>query len=151
MDQDIAGFVETSTNLASVKTVGKQIRIVTSQRSSLESKKDDAANMVASTFELMSNADVEFSDGYPGWAPNGNSQVMELMKQAYQNLFHKDPQILVIHAGLECGLIGEKYPEMDMISYGPTLRGVHTPEEKLLIPTVQQVWDLTLEFIRLLK
>ena len=151
MDQDIAGFVETSTNLASVKTVGKQIRIVTSQRSSLESKKDDAANMVASTFELMSSADVEFSDGYPGWAPNGDSKVMELMKQAYRNLFHKDPKILVIHAGLECGLIGEKYPEMDMISYGPTLRGVHTPEEKLLIPTVQQVWDLTLEFIRLLK
>lgn len=151
MDQDIEGFVETSTNLASVKTVGKQIKIVTSQRSSLESKKDDAANMVASTFELMSSADVEFGDGYPGWAPNGNSKVVELMKQAYNNLFHKDPKILVIHAGLECGLIGEKYPEMDMISYGPTLRGVHTPDEKLLIPTVQQVWDLTLEFIRLLK
>ena len=151
MDQDIEGFVETSTNLASVKMNGKQIKIVTSQRSSLESKKDDAANMVASTFELMSSADVEFSDGYPGWAPNGDSKVMELLKQAYQNLFHKDPKILVIHAGLECGLIGEKYPDMDMISYGPTLRGVHTPDEKLLIPTVQQVWDLTLEFIRLLK
>lgn len=149
MDQDIEGFVETSTNLASVKTVGKQIKIVTSQRSSIESKKDDAANMVASAFELM-GAEVEFGDGYPGWSPNGDSKVLKLMKQAYRNLFQKDPQVLVIHAGLECGLIGEKYPEMDMISYGPTLRGVHSPDEKLLIRTVQEVWDLTLEFIRLL-
>ena len=149
MDQDIEGFVETSTNLASVKTVGKQIKIVTSQRSSVESKKDDAANMVASTFELM-GAEVEFGDGYPGWSPNGNSKVLKLMKQAYRNLFQKDPQVLVIHAGLECGLIGEKYPEMDMISYGPTLRGVHSPDEKLLIRTVGQVWDLTMEFLRLL-
>ena len=149
MDQDIEGFVETSTNLASVKTVGKQIKIVTSQRSSVESKKDDAANMVASTFELM-GAEVEFGDGYPGWSPNGDSKVLKLMKQAYRNLFQKDPQVLVIHAGLECGLIGEKYPEMDMISYGPTLRGVHSPDEKLLIRTVGQVWDLTMEFLRLL-
>ncbi|MBR4512611.1 MAG: aminoacyl-histidine dipeptidase [Bacteroidales bacterium] len=149
MDQDIEGFVETSTNLASVKTVGKHIKIVTSQRSSIESKKDDAANMVASAFELM-GAEVEFGDGYPGWSPNGDSKVLKLMKQAYQNIFKKDPQVLVIHAGLECGLIGEKYPEMDMISYGPTLRGVHSPDEKLLIRTVQEVWDLTLEFIRLL-
>ena len=149
MDQDIEGFVETATSLASVKTVGKQIKIVTSQRSSIESKKDDAANMVASAFELM-GAEVEFGDGYPGWSPNGDSKVLKLMKQAYQNLFKKDPQVLVIHAGLECGLIGEKYPEMDMISYGPTLRGVHSPDEKLLIRTVQEVWDLTLEFIRLL-
>ena len=149
MDQDIEGFVETSTNLASVKTVGKQIKIVTSQRSSIESKKDDAANMVASAFELM-GAEVEFGDGYPGWSPNGDSKVLKLMKQAYQNIFKKDPQVLVIHAGLECGLIGEKYPVMDMISYGPTLRGVHSPDEKLLIRTVQEVWDLTLEFIRLL-
>ncbi|MBP5396176.1 MAG: aminoacyl-histidine dipeptidase, partial [Bacteroidales bacterium] len=149
MDQDIEGFVETSTNLASVKTVGKQIKIVTSQRSSVESKKDDAANMVASTFELM-GAEVEFGDGYPGWSPNGDSKVLKLMKQAYQNIFKKDPQVLVLHAGLECGLIGEKYPEMDMISYGPTLRGVHSPDEKLLIRTVGQVWDLTMEFLRLL-
>ncbi|MBO4282708.1 MAG: aminoacyl-histidine dipeptidase [Bacteroidales bacterium] len=150
MDQDIEGFVETSTNLASIKMEGKQITIVTSQRSSLESKKDDAANMVASAFELM-GADITFGDGYPGWSPNADSKVLKLMKQAYQNLFKKDPQVLVIHAGLECGLIGEKYPEMDMISYGPTLRGVHSPDEKLLIHTVKEVWDLTLEFIRLLN
>ncbi len=150
MDQDIEGFVETSTNLASIKMEGKQIKIVTSQRSSLESKKDDAANMVASTFELM-GADINFGDGYPGWSPNADSKVLKLMTQAYRNLFSKDPQILVIHAGLECGLIGEKYPDMDMISYGPTLRGVHSPDEKLLIHTVQEVWDLTLEFIRLLN
>lgn len=149
MDQDIPGFVETSTNLASIKMQGKQIKIVTSQRSSIESKKEDAANMVAAAFELM-NADVEFTDGYPGWAPNTDSRVMKLMTQAYKNLFKKEPKVLAIHAGLECGLIGEKYPEMDMISYGPTMRGVHSPDERLEIKTVKQVWDLTLEFLRLL-
>ncbi len=150
MDQDIANFVETSTNLASVKTIGKQIKIVTSQRSSIESKKEDAANMVAAAFDLM-NADVTFTDGYPGWMPNAKSQVTQLLKTAYNNLYHKDPTILVIHAGLECGLIGEKYPGMDMISYGPTMRGVHSPDEKLLIETVAQTWDLTVEFLRILK
>lgn len=149
MDQDIPNFVETSTNLASIKTVGHQVKIVTSQRSSIESKKEDAANSVAAAFELI-DADVEFTDGYPGWAPNPQSRVMNLMKQAYNNLFHKDPEILAIHAGLECGLIGEKYPEMDMISYGPSMKGVHSPDEKLEIKTVKKVWDLTLEFIRLL-
>ena len=150
MDQNIEGFVETSTNLASIKMQGKQIKIVTSQRSSIESKKEDAANMVASVFELM-NADVTFTDGYPGWAPNPNSKVLDMLTSSYKRLFNKEPLILSIHAGLECGLIGEKYPDMDMISYGPTLREVHTPNERLLIETVQQVWDLTIDFLKTLK
>lgn len=150
MSQNIDNFVETSTNLASIKMDDKYITVTTSQRSSVESKKEDACNMVAALFGLV-NADIEHSDGYPGWNPNQNSQVLNVLKQAYQNLFKKEPLVLAIHAGLECGLIGEKYPEMDMVSYGPTLRGVHSPDEKLLIESVQQVWDLTVEFLKILK
>lgn len=149
MSQNVPNFVETSTNLASIKMDDKKITITTSQRSSVESKKDDAKDMVASVFGLI-NADIEHSDGYPGWAPNTDSKVLRLLHESYKKIFNKEPLILAIHAGLECGLIGEKYPEMDMISYGPTLRGVHSPDEKLLIETVQQVWDLTVEFLRVL-
>ncbi len=150
MSQDIKDFVETSTNLASVKMEGNKIIITTSQRSSIESKKEDVATMVASVFDLIS-ADVEHSDGYPGWDPNPNSEVLRVLKQSYVNLYNKEPLVLAIHAGLECGLIGEKYPEMDMISYGPTLRGVHSPDERLLIDTVQETWDLTVEFMKQLQ
>jgi dipeptidase D len=150
MDQTIENFVETSTNLASVKMDDKQITVTTSQRSSRESKKEDAVNMVSALFGLV-NADIENSDGYPGWSPNPKSEVLNVLKQAYINLFKKDPLVLAIHAGLECGLIGEKYPKMDMISYGPTLRGVHSPDERLLIESVPQVWDLTVEFLKILK
>ncbi|MDR0606437.1 MAG: aminoacyl-histidine dipeptidase [Bacteroidales bacterium] len=150
MSQDIEGFVETSTNLASVKMDNTQITITTSQRSSVESKKEDAATMVAALFSLV-NADVEHSDGYPGWTPNPQSEVLSILKRAYINLFEKEPLVLAIHAGLECGIIGEKYPDMDMISYGPTLRGVHSPDERLLIESVAQVWDLTVEFLKILR
>ncbi len=150
MAQDIKDFVETSTNLASVKMVDDKIKITTSQRSSVESKKYDACLMVASVFEMI-GADVEQGDGYPGWNPNPNSEVLKVLKCAYEKLYKKEPEVLAIHAGLECGLFSEKYPEMDMISYGPTLRGVHAPGEKIKIDTVQQVWDLTLEFLRILK
>ncbi|MDR1878019.1 MAG: aminoacyl-histidine dipeptidase, partial [Bacteroidales bacterium] len=136
MSQDIPGFVETSTNLASVKMDDKQIIIVTSQRSSVESKKEEAVDRITALFGLI-NADIEHTDGYPGWTPNPQSQVLTVLKQAYLNLFSKEPAVLAIHAGLECGLIGEKYPDMDMISYGPTLRDVHSPDERLLIESVQ--------------
>ena len=150
MSQDIKDFVETSTNLASIKMTDTQIIVTTSQRSSVESKKEETCNMVAALFGLM-EADIEHSDGYPGWNPNPKSEVLNVLKQAYINLFQKEPQVLAIHAGLECGLFAEKYPDMDMISYGPTLRGVHSPDEKLLIESVPQVWDLTVEFLRILK
>ncbi|MDY6347932.1 MAG: M20/M25/M40 family metallo-hydrolase, partial [Bacteroidales bacterium] len=95
--------------------------------------------------------DVVNTDGYPGWNPNPNSEALKLLVQAYNNVFHKDPLVLAIHAGLECGLFSEKYPDMDMVSFGPTLRGVHSPDEKLEIKTVQMCWDLIAEFFRLLK
>ena len=145
--QDIPGFVETSTNLASVKMQNGKIRIATSQRSSIESAKDDICNMVASVFRLT-GAHIEHSDGYPGWAPNPNSQVLELCVKSYEDLFGQKPVVRAIHAGLECGLIGDKYPGMDMISYGPTMRGVHSPTERLEISTVEKFWVLTLDLLQ---
>lgn len=150
MSQDIKDFVETSTNLASVKVEGDNIVFTTSQRSSVESKKQAIVDKVSATFWMV-GADVVNTDGYPGWNPNPNSEALKLLVQAYNNVFHKDPLVLAIHAGLECGLFSEKYPDMDMVSFGPTLRGVHSPDEKLEIKTVQMCWDLIAEFFRLLK
>jgi len=147
MSADIPGFVETSTNLASVKTKDDHFLIGTSQRSSVATSKSDIANMVASVFRLAGGK-VTHGHGYPGWAPNSNSPVMHLTKQSYTNLFGQEPKVLVIHAGLECGLIGEKFPGMDMISYGPTIKGAHSPDERLLISTVSKFWELTLEVLK---
>lgn len=145
--QDIPNFVETSTNLASVKMQNGKIKIATSQRSSIETAKDDIANMVASAFR-MTGAQIEHSDGYPGWAPNPHSKVLDLCVKSYEDLFGQKPVVRAIHAGLECGLIGDKYPGMDMISFGPTMRGVHSPSEKLEISTVEKFWVLTLDILK---
>ncbi len=150
MAQDIEGFVETSTNLASIKIVDDYIVITTSQRSSVESRKETAVEKVSAAFYMI-GADVKSGDGYPGWTPNPNSEVLKVLVQAYENKFQKKPAVKAIHAGLECGLFSEKYPDLDMVSYGPTLRGVHSPDEKLEIKTVQMCWDLTVEFLRILK
>jgi dipeptidase D len=147
MSQDIPGFVETSTNLASVKMDKGFIRIATSQRSSISTAKDDISAMVASVFSIVGGR-IEHTDGYPGWTPNPNSKLVELAVETYESLYKKKPVVRAIHAGLECGLIGDKYPGMDMISYGPTLRGVHSPDEKIEIATVQKFWDLTQELLR---
>ena len=151
MDQNIPGFVETSTNLASVKLEKDVITITTSQRSSVESRKKDACDHVAAVFSATGADEIVHSDGYPGWNPNPDSAVLKVMVEAYRNLHHEEPVIRAIHAGLECGLIGEKYPELDMVSFGPTLRGVHSPDEKLEIASVQKSWNLILEFFRILK
>jgi dipeptidase D len=145
--QDIDDFVETSTNLASVKFEGNDILITTSQRSSVESAKQDICNMVASVFRLA-GARIRHSDGYPGWAPNPQSEIVDITEAAYKKLFKTDPEVLAIHAGLECGLIGDKYPGMDMVSFGPTIKGAHSPDERLDIETVGKFWDLTLEVLR---
>lgn len=147
MSPDIAGLVETSTNLASVKMSPREIIIATSQRSSLESAKRDVADMVASVFSLA-GAKIRHGDGYPGWVPNIDSNILAITRKAYYKLFNEDPEVRAIHAGLECGLIGEKYPGMDMISYGPTIRGAHSPDERIEIGTVGKFWDLTLEILK---
>lgn len=140
MSQDIPGLVETSTNLASIKMKpGNIIRIETSQRSSTASSKQDIANMVRTVFE-MGGAVVTFGDGYPGWKPNTHSEILEIATASYKCLFGVDAQVKAIHAGLECGLFLDKYPSLDMISFGPTLQGVHSPDERMLIPTVEKFW-----------
>lgn len=145
--QSIPNFVETSTNLASVKMKDQNIYITTSQRSSVSSAKDDIANMVAANFRNI-GAYIEHGDGYPGWKPNPNSKVLAQTAKSYENLFGKKPKVLAIHAGLECGLIGETYPKMDMISFGPTIKGAHSPDERLKIDTVKMFWDLTLDVLK---
>lgn len=148
MSQDIPGLVETSTNLASVKMKpGHTIRIETSQRSSTESSKQDIANMVRTVFE-MAGATVSHGDGYPGWKPNPHSEILEIATASYRRLFGVEAKVKAIHAGLECGLFLAKYPTLDMISFGPTLQGVHSPDERMLIPTVQKFWDHLLDILK---
>jgi dipeptidase D len=130
-----------------VKFTDDKIIIGTSQRSSVESSKHDIADMVASVFRLTS-AEIIVGDGYPGWKPNVNSEILTITKNAYQKLFNKQPKVLAIHAGLECGIIGETSPGMDMISFGPTLRDVHSPAERIEIATVDMFWDLMLEVLK---
>lgn len=150
MSQDIAGFVETSTNLASVKVKGDNIEIVTSQRSSIESKKLFLAASLDKLFVTYGGV-VSHSDGYPGWSPIPHSSLLELFKDEYKSLYYKDIAVKVIHAGLECGLILKKYPQLEMVSIGPTLRGVHSPEERLEISSVGLVWDLLKNVIEKIK
>jgi len=141
MSREIEGLVETSTNLASVKMPGNdQIVVTTSQRSAVDSRKWDIANQVEAHFQLA-GATVKHGEGYPGWAPNMNSRIMHVIEDAYTELYGEKPLITAIHAGLECGLLLEKYPHLDMASFGPTLRGVHSPSERMLIPTVGRFWD----------
>ena len=148
MSHDIEGLVETSTNLASVKMGPDNTIIVgTSQRSSIESCKNMIANQVASVFKLA-GAVVTHSDGYPGWAPNPNSKILKVAQETYKRLFNKEAKIMAIHAGLECGLFLEKYPNLDMISFGPTLRDVHSPNERIQIDTVGLWWSHLLELLK---
>ncbi|MCH5237450.1 MAG: aminoacyl-histidine dipeptidase [Muribaculaceae bacterium] len=140
MSHDIQGLVETSTNLAAVRMEDDcKIKVTTSQRSSLESRKNDIAGQVEAHFQLA-GAEVSHSDGYPGWAPNIDSKIMKVSSEAYEELFGVKPEIKAIHAGLECGLFLTKNPGLDMVSFGPTMRDVHSPDEKLLIPTVEKFW-----------
>lgn len=145
---DMEDLVETSTNLASAKfSDNNTIVIVTTQRSSIESaKRETAANVVKCLHKA--NAIIKRSDGYPGWKPDLTSEILVLTKKSYRNLFGKEPMIRAIHAGLECGLIYERVKGIDMISFGPTIRGAHTPEEKIEIKSTKMFWDLLTEVIQ---
>ncbi len=145
--QDIEGFVETSTNLASVKMTDQTITVATSQRSSVETAKQNINNMAASVFRL---AGFEYTqgDGYPGWTPNPNSRLLAITVEQFEKQFGAKPVVRAIHAGLECGLFSEKIEGMDMVSFGPTLRGVHSPDEKLLIPTVSRFYKLVADVLQ---
>lgn len=146
MSADLPDLVETSTNLATI-TFDDEIVVGTSQRSSVESEKEDVAVMNRCAF-LLANAKVKHGDGYPGWKPDINSEILKIMKEVYKNLYNSEPEVKAIHAGLECGIIKEKYPHMDMISFGPTIMGAHSPDEKVQISTVQKFYDLLVEVLK---
>jgi len=147
MSADIPGLVETSTNVAVINTTGKAIVLATSQRSSVASEIDEICQSVSVIFELA-GAKVEQTDGYPGWKPDLDSRILKLAKSSYKSLYGKEPAVKAIHAGLECGIIGERYPGMDMVSFGPTLEGVHSPEEKIYIDSVGKFWKLLLTILK---
>ena len=147
MSPDIPELVETSTNVAVIKTEKKSISLETSQRSSIESEIVEICQTVASVFEL-GGAEVSGGSGYPGWKPDLNSAILKLAKSTYKSLHGKDPEVKAIHAGLECGIIGAKYPGMDMVSMGPTLEGVHSPDEKIYIDSVEKFWGYLLEVLK---
>jgi len=144
---DVKGLVQTSTNLAVIKTSANDIFIQTSQRSSVETEKYDISNQVKIVFELA-GALPKQGDGYPSWQPNIHSPILEVAKNTFKNMFGNEPKIEIIHAGLECGLIGEKYPGMDMLSFGPNLKDVHSPAERVQISSVQRVWNFLLEVLK---
>jgi len=149
-DEAIAWMVETSSNIASIATTDDKVEIVASQRSNVMSNLENMTNTVSAAF-LLAGAHVSISDQYPAWKMRANSKLTDVAVKSYKKLFGKEPLVKGIHAGLECGLFSERYPDLDMISFGPTLRNVHTPEEALLIPTVQMVWDHLLDILRSIK
>ncbi len=148
MSRSLPGLVETSTNLASVKMLpDNKILVTTSQRSDVDSRKWDIANQIEALF-TMAGAKVTHGDGYPGWTPNMDSRIMEIARDAYKELYGVTPAIKAIHAGLECGLFLEKYPHLDMVSFGPTLQGVHSPSERMHIPAVERFWGQLTQILK---
>jgi len=147
MSDGVPGLVETSNNMAVVKTENGVTTVLCLMRSSVDSAKEDVAQMIRSVFELA-GADVKLEGGYPGWKPNPDSPILKTMQEVYQKLYGKIPEIKAVHAGLECGLIGGLYPKMDMISFGPTIRSPHSPDEKVSIESVQKFWGFLAETLK---
>ncbi|NOR43988.1 MAG: beta-Ala-His dipeptidase [Candidatus Delongbacteria bacterium] len=141
MSKDIHGLVETSTNLASVTFAEETIRILTSQRSSVASSIKDISDRIIS-FGILAGYDYETEDPYPSWTPNQDSKLLKTVKNVYKDIFTDDIEVKAVHAGLECGIIGDKYPDMDMVSFGPTVEGAHSPDERLKISSVESFWLL---------
>ncbi|MCF8299207.1 MAG: aminoacyl-histidine dipeptidase [Saprospiraceae bacterium] len=148
MSPELVGVPETSTNLAIVKSGNGKIEVMNLLRSSVDSAKIDLGDRMLAIFE-QAGAEVVLTGEYPGWKPNINSPILQTMKDVYNNKFGKIPEIKVIHAGLECGLLGDVYPNWDMISFGPTIRFPHSPDEKVNIATVQKFWDFLVETLKL--
>ncbi|MGJ1430941.1 aminoacyl-histidine dipeptidase [Sphingobacterium spiritivorum] len=146
MSADFADLVETSNNIANIEVKDGKITIKCLTRSSVESSKYDLANALKSTFELM-GAEVGFSGDYPGWTPDADSQILQVLKDIYQKQYNEQPEVVACHAGLECGILGRNYPGMDMISFGPTILGAHSPAERVSISSVQKFWKFTQEIL----
>jgi dipeptidase D len=150
MSNDIAGLVETSNNLATLATEGDKIHVSTSQRSSVMERMFWLTERIEGICRLAGGT-YESGSGYPSWEPDMDSPLLQKCKDVYKKLFDKEPVVEIIHAGLECGIIGSKYPGMDMISFGPTIKNPHSPDEMLELPTVGMVWDFTVALLETLK
>ncbi|MFZ0783222.1 MAG: aminoacyl-histidine dipeptidase [Candidatus Sulfotelmatobacter sp.] len=140
MSPDVAGLVQTSTNLATITTKGDVVEIVTSQRSAIESSMLAAARMIATVCGLA-GFEVEHTGKYPGWKPEPNSEIVRKLQEVHKKLFGEPAKLIAMHAGLECGVIGEKYPGMQMVSFGPTIVGPHSPNERVQISSVESFWN----------
>ncbi|SFJ42381.1 aminoacyl-histidine dipeptidase [Myroides guanonis] len=147
MSADFADLVETSNNIAKVEVADGKLAIKCLTRSSVETSKFDLANSLRSAFELM-GCEVEFSGSYPGWSPNPKSEILDVLVAIYKEQNKSEPSVVACHAGLECGILGTNYPDMDMISFGPTIRGAHSPVERVSIKSVQKYWPFVLEILK---
>jgi len=150
MSADIPGLVETSSNVAVVGTTKDRLFAVTSQRSSVVSELVEISDVVSAVFAL-SGASIRYTDGYPGWTPDMKSPLLKTAWSAYQSLFGRPVKVKAIHAGLECGVIGERIPGMDMISFGPTIKGAHSPDERVYVDSVDKFWKLLLEILKRIR
>ncbi|MFM7021374.1 MAG: aminoacyl-histidine dipeptidase [Flavobacteriales bacterium] len=148
MSLDIPGLVETSNNLAKINVAKGDISVQCLARSNGEAGKNELARSIQSTFELMMGAEVKFQGSYPGWKPDMSSAILQVAKNNYRQLFKEEPKIMAIHAGLECGIIGKVYPGLDMISFGPTIKYPHSPDEKVDIASVQKFWAFLQEMLK---
>lgn len=147
MSASISDLVETSNNIARVIVKDGAIKIGCLTRSSVNSGKMDLANALKSVFELA-DFTVDFSGEYPGWNPNPDSAILKVLSAQYETVFGAKAKVVACHAGLECGILGQNYPEMDMISFGPTIKGAHSPDERVSISSVQKFWKFTLEVLK---
>ena len=147
MSPAIADLVETSNNVARVIVKDGNIKIGCLTRSSVDSSKDDLANTLTSVFELA-GFEVELSGDYPGWAPNMDSPILKVLEQKYIEINNEKPHVAACHAGLECGILGKNYPEIDMISFGPTIKGAHSPDERASISSAQKYWDFVIAILK---
>lgn len=147
MSPDITDLVETSNNIARVIVKDGAIKIGCLTRSSVESTKDDLANALTATFELA-GFEVDLSGDYPGWAPNMGSPILKVLEAKYKEINNEAPHVAACHAGLECGILGQNYPEMDMISFGPTIKGAHSPDERASISSAQKYWNFVTEILK---
>ena len=147
MSPDVENLVETSNNIAKVTIENGSLKVECLTRSSSETSKWDLANSLQSCFELA-GCEVSLAGNYPGWLPNINSEILKLMVATYERLFESKPHVAACHAGLECGILGEHFPGMDMISFGPNILGAHSPDEKAQISSTQKFWKLLKEVLK---
>jgi dipeptidase D len=147
MSSEISDLVEASNNIAKVTVEGGTMKVECLTRSSVEDSKREVQELLRKNFE-RNGFEVSFSGAYPGWSPNGNSPILKVLTRVYTELFSEEPKVVACHAGLECGIIGSHYPEMDMISFGPTIKGAHSPDERASITSVKRFWSFLLEILK---